>query len=1387
MVLVLTTNLQAQSTPDLLIFISETQHQIDELNSIIEKIGRDRIGEVYFERLNEAKIKLIRIKAEPIETKLYVEDINKLYNDIEKLLTNGIIENTQISKNITNVSVTSNGVISGRVLTSSVSDNFSTTNVNLYDQLGNYIANSRVDESGRFAFLNLADGDYIILALPGYYLRNYVTTAQQNIPCIGGIGTGCLIEDLPLISIVQSNILENQNIELAKVSKISGTIANSSDSNLMLESTYLSLYDEDKNRVSGVNVYSDELGEFSINISTPGKYYLKASHSGYSSQLYSNVLCVSDCDFSLATLITVGIEEHVENINFSLIEFTDISGSIIDAGTLVKLDNGNVYLYDEYNYYTVGNSSVNSSGDWTINNIPPKIYTILSESDEYLASKYNSFSCATSYISSCQTIAGTEITHGASQPTESLILKHSQGSTISGKVIDNNNNPITNATIRIYDIDQNFVSINNSYYSSVFTDGDGNFESFVLDNGSYYLHAFSGNHDNEIYPNVLCPDLPCDFSQASLVTISNSQDVFNINFKLNNYSTLTGRIVDSSNSPISNIAVRITSSENQSNSHYNTYDYTNSNGEYHFDRLPKGLYKVYVQAEQQGYYSEIYNNIRCLEYTCQTQTNYTRISLNQSQRNNVNFQLQKQGSVKFNLTSNSSNEVTTGSIDIYDLQNNHIKSFSIDNEIRLPAGFYYFVYKSSSYNSPYFVSKIYGSTNCFSDCISSRGTRVQIRDNVDIFLNMNIDEYFYINVSSDSSSGNLNLYQSDSSYFNYRRNYNNYNIYFNDNLPKRLKIDQQGYYSQMYNNINCLESDCELTQAQLIQPQLNTSIEINYTLKPISTLSGRITDSSGNPIANVSVGLFRDLDSYYPQMREETNANGEYTFDAVEIGNYYLKVYERYNSGNHEDTFYGNVACNSNCSNLGVQKITININDNLNSYDIQMVTKGTISGENIFNTNQEYIPAVIYVYKINENTLNYVTNSNINDDGTLSKIYLSEGSYKFLAITGNYYSNSDERVSSAYPNEICDGFSDVSCAELSSVLTVTNESDTHFNDFVLHEVGKIVGIVYDSVTNEPVTQSSLLFFKNGDGLNNSVANTGNNGEYSKNLSNGDYRIFIENDNRYSWSEQYFDQLYNNVDCMGGLGIDCILADGDIVTINYDMTISINVFLKPKPKLMVRFKDKFSQEIIDSRLVIFDTNKNKVFEQNSYSQEGHLINGLNSGNYSLIVTPRYLSTAYDTTGYPDIKCAFVDSIGSCEVPLTEITLNTDDLLKEVDIYSVLKTGINGYVTDVLTGLPVQDVVVDFWRGNSVVASVNTNLLGEFSHQLNSGNYFISTDTNNAYYDEVYKDYECDYPAILGLCDINRGQMITISDNNTTPIIIDIELSTISEKIYSSSFE
>ncbi len=1271
---------------------------------------------------------------------------------------NDVIENIDIS-------IASKPTVVGKVYNSEIpSDKVGQASIRVFDTNQNLITTAHSSNDGGFSISLPQAGDY-------YFIANHSSYVEQifdNVACLNSC-------DFSLATLVHFNYNESRegfDFALTPNAHISGSIIDAMTLEV-IENADIHIYNNNEQRVSSVTSQFD--GSWVTDPLPVGEYKILSRVNDYVTTMYDSIACANSnsysCDVNLGLSISLGNLDE-DNIHLKQVTGAKITGRVVDSLNQPVLQ-AHVRLFDsDGNQIFAHVTTTDANGYYETHHIGNGSYYLVAyKGDFYQYQLYPSNLCSELL---CDITQGTALTVTNLSDISDIDFHLLSTTKISGNVVDSENLPINGIRVTLKEYHSNI-------HKSVLTDANGNYSFFNMQPGSYHLYSQTNflNYNSQSYNAVPCINSNfCDSQDNYTPVVVNATDIENINFQLtrdvDDLSTISGNIVDVNNNPIAGVRVGI----RKNNSSSFVYTNTNSIGNYSFTHQTAGTYQL--SATKKGYITETYDNVACLSTSC-LGDNFTPVIVNVLDVNNIDFQLDRRQQLTVNLHSNSLNEIDGGGFFIFDEQNAFIAHYFIDKEIDLPVGNYYFYYSNNpkgsfvsggSSNIGAFISKVYGASNCYNNCDASIGTMITISANTETIVDMNLDEAFYINLTSNQLTPITYEVYNDNNLLDFSGALQpSSGFYIRDQEIKKLKISRPGYFSKLFDGIECLNLSCDISSGTPITPVLNSSMTINTDLTPIATLSGTVTDQDGNPLENVNIILESDF-SFQNFSSFITDANGNYTIDYTENGNYYIKA-TLPNTNVFAHTYFGNISCEAGgCETSSIPIVAINPSDNLTDYNIVMNKRGTISGDGILDINGDAISSSVRIYKINTGQPPDFYAKAVSFDGTLLPTYLKEGQYKII-VFGNAH-----QVYSLYPNTICgeDLFDCIPIPdETSATFQVVNGENTHFSDFTVHKRGRISGQVVSHSTGQLISTVNLKFYKNND-INDFISVDSENGIFDTALTNGQYKVFVSDN-------QHINQLYDDIDCADGIGSSCFIAEGTNIAVDYDENISLNLSLKKNPNINIIVKNFATGEVLASDVIIYNTANQIVYSD--FGGINHKANNLETGSYYVLAGK---GSDYQITGYPNIACSDLNQVSSCTSPLTPIDISYLNNSRNLSIFITLNQGINGYVTDINTGLPLDNIIIDYWNESGfIIGSTVTSFNGGFSLPVVFGDYYLSTDTNNAYTNEIYKDINCANAAILGSCNVMQGEIINLPQNNLLPIFVDIKLYNTADQIFTDSYE
>lgn len=486
-------------------------------------------------------------------------------------------------------SIAPGGDIAGRVTAGGSSVWYG--EVRIWDKSGRYADSVDLNYNGSYRSHNLPPGAYH--AMVNANVTGYLDEVYKDIPC-----SYCDHDIGSPIFVSAGSTTEGIDFNLDYAGKISGTVL--SDDGLPISAS-IRIVDTTGEWVSGCD--TNELGVYTCGSLVAGDYYVRTWDAGeYLGEFYDNVPCNdNNCPPTAGNTVPVQQGTTTAGIDFRLTKLGSITGYVRDAVTGAGLQSP-VMLYRSGNYWN--REWTDSSGHFELRYLTAGTYFVTADADNYVGELYDGIPCDPD----CDWSTGTPIP--VALGTETMVdFNLDRGGSISGTLTDAlTGQVIPNATVEFYDSNFNLVS-------STVTDETGRYTSYGFQTGLYYGRTWTSTHRNEIYPDVPCRRTIsyCDTDQATPIAVTMNADTAGINFALNPFAHITGRVLaQSTHDPVRGKEVDIYTPDGQ----WYGYDYADSQGEYSVAVEP-GTY--FASTFEDEYYSdppfkyldEIYDGILC--------------------------------------------------------------------------------------------------------------------------------------------------------------------------------------------------------------------------------------------------------------------------------------------------------------------------------------------------------------------------------------------------------------------------------------------------------------------------------------------------------------------------------------------------------------------------------------------------------------------------------------------------------------------------------------------------------------------------------------------------------------------------------------------------------
>ena len=377
-----------------------------------------------------------------------------------------------------------------------------------------------------------------------------------------------------------------------------------------------------------------------------------------------------------------------------------------------------------------------------------------------------------------------------------------------------------------------------------------------------------------------------------------------------------------------------------------------------------------------------------------------------------------------------------------------------------------------------------------------------------------------------------------------------------------------GYFGQLYSGDDRM-AQCtdQLAGATPIQVAVNEQqIEADFTLTPLPTVSGRVTDAvTGAPLANIAVVVTESPNTYsYPSTAVTTDASGNFLISNVGPGTYYVWA----QSPDHVDQIYSGVSCeylDNYYANLHCDLSTatlLNISYAVatpSRMDFALQPSASISGRVIERAGTASdLPATGVSVNIYDATGTLVAYGVNDATGAYKVPDLAPGTYYALATSSFYF---PRFISQQWQNTNC-----ASCVPTTGtpihLMPGTAASDI---DFQLTSLDSIVGRVVDE-SGQPIRGAVVDLFDSTSKTYVTGAASDAAGYYAvEGTINSSYYVATEA------GGGYVDQVYSGISCPFGSVYDehCSLNGASTVNlsgtatqphvINFVLTVGDRVF------------------------------------------------------------------------------------------------------------------------------------------------------------------------------------------------------------------------------------
>ncbi len=353
----------------------------------------------------------------------------------------------------------------------------------------------------------------------------------------------------------------------------------------------------------GVSRVSPDDLSFSITGLAPGPYWVYACADGYTPEYYNG-----GGDFPEADTVHVEPDLDVSGIVFNLQKITPgtggLSGFILDEADGAPIGDAWVTAVASWEPYTYGRAMTDKQGRFVIGGLKSGAYTLSAGAEGYIEEFY--YNAPVWELASAVTVTEPDTVSG-------LVIRLTEGGTVSGRVTDKEGGPVSDAWIQVYSDasgDSTWMDSTRTearkFDAGASTEEDGTYRITGIPEGEYFVTAYS--QWNPWMQNQIWYDGATDPSSATRVPVRSGVETPGIDFVFDFTAadgSVSGRVTDLDGRPIEYAQVQLFSdgSDAWGNSIWMTAS-TDANGDYSLYFVPEGRY--YVNCWAQAGWSSVF-------------------------------------------------------------------------------------------------------------------------------------------------------------------------------------------------------------------------------------------------------------------------------------------------------------------------------------------------------------------------------------------------------------------------------------------------------------------------------------------------------------------------------------------------------------------------------------------------------------------------------------------------------------------------------------------------------------------------------------------------------------------------------------------------------------
>ena len=446
--------------------------------------------------------------------------------------------------------------------------------MSLFDDAGALVTTTNTLDNGRYSIAPLKPGNYKIQA----QADGYGSQMFDHLACTDAAHGTCDLSRASLVSISNHDVI-GIDFDLAVRATIRGFVTAPGSSGQI--SGNVTILDQ-TGAIVGSAQTSYSSGEYVSTPLAPGTYYAYASYSGYFSQLFNGIDCVTGCSTLLANATPLIVSQFSQQLtaNFTLTPYPTLHGHVSEAATGLPVANAIVSLLFDFQLGPVEPqrpSHADANGDYSISRIPPGTYMVIAQSNDHVDQLYPAVPCEKLPIffndtsNSCNLRAAQRITISkTAAPAVNFSLPRSASITGHVTVRAGAGSDLPGILqVQIFSDSSSRVAGTDSFGNYVITD---------VFPGTYHALALSGDaFVPQYWPQVDCTDPSCTPPQGNAIVLASGAALTGIDFLVTERDAIVGRVLGPLGQPV---AGAIIDSFDAANSSYFASAITDAQGYY---------------------------------------------------------------------------------------------------------------------------------------------------------------------------------------------------------------------------------------------------------------------------------------------------------------------------------------------------------------------------------------------------------------------------------------------------------------------------------------------------------------------------------------------------------------------------------------------------------------------------------------------------------------------------------------------------------------------------------------------------------------------------------------------------------------------------------------